>query len=95
MPREVPDVAMLEGKPTIKQWVTTSMKNGIRLNSQKLIDFAEQIDKKIDDNKDSTNYSITNINNRISGFPITENAAGVSSGNFIPATLDGLVIISP
>ncbi len=68
MPREVPDVAMLEGKPTIKQWVTTSMKNGIRLNSQKLIDFAEQIDKKIDDNKESTNYSITNINNRISGF---------------------------
>ena len=68
MPREVPDVVMLEGKPTIKQWVTTSMKNGIRLNSQKLIDFAEQIDKKIDDNKESTNYSITNINNRISGF---------------------------
>lgn len=68
MPREVPNVAMLEGKPTIKQWVTTNMNNGIRLNSQKLIDFAEKIDKKIDDNKDSANYSITNINNRISGF---------------------------
>ncbi len=68
MPREVPDIGMLDGKPTIKSWVTTSMKNGIRLNSQKLIDFAEQIDKKFDSNDESLNRLQTNMNNRFSGF---------------------------
>lgn len=68
MPREVPDVAMLDGKPTIKKWVTASMKNGIRLNSQKLIDFAEQIDNRFDNNEESLNQVQTNMNNRFSGF---------------------------
>ena len=67
MPREVPDVAMLEGKPTIKTWVTNNMSNGVRLNSQKLKDFAEQIDNKLNDNKDSINQVTVNVNNRLSG----------------------------
>lgn len=67
MPGEVHDVGMLDGKPTIKQWVTTSMKNGIRLNSQKLIDFAEQIDKKFTDGDDNLRNAQVRINNRLSG----------------------------
>lgn len=67
MSREVPDVAMLDGKPTIKTWVTNNMTNGVRLNSQKLKDFAEQIDNKLSENKDSINQVTVNVNNRLSG----------------------------
>ena len=67
MPREVPDVATLDGKPTIKTWVTNNMSNGVRLNSQKLKDFAEQIDNKLSENKDSINQVTVNVNNRLSG----------------------------